>query len=131
VTKLVQVALTDIFDLCIVIVSLRQPGTEPELGMRIQLVHGDEVSPYVITKLTQVLSAHLTEQLLVGLRHPPLSHISCQMHLRTFNVRFPGQGANGEFLSPRQVIADSTEAGGLAAACQQFKKWVRQKYNLA
>ena len=30
-----------------------------------------------------------------------------------------------------QVIAESTEAGGLAAACKQFKTWVRQKYSLS
>lgn len=43
-------------------------GEEPDLGMRVQLVHGDE------------------------------------------------------------VIADSSTAGGLAAACATFKSWVRQEY---
>ncbi len=43
-------------------------GKEPDLGMRVQLVHGDE------------------------------------------------------------TIADSEEAGGLAAACHKFQGWVRQQY---
>ncbi len=85
-------------------------GREPSPGMHGQLVFDDRIT---------------AEQAICAAGQLTMSLLLSQQAGRELQLGMRIQLVHGD-----ELIADSSEAGGLAAACARFKAWVRKTYTL-